>query len=89
MEPAIERIVVFAVAFRAHRKSFHARRRAVIGQVFDDREPGSAIRAIGEWVSIPAIGRIEDLLQAIGAGGDVRQHENRLLSAVVALPDLE
>ena len=89
VEPAVERVVVFALALRAHREFLHRSVRAVVGQRFDDGEARAAVRAVGEGISMAAIGGIENFPGAIGAGRDVGQDEDGLGAGVVALADFE
>ena len=51
--------VILAVTSRAHREHLHARSDPVIGEPFQDREPGSAARAVDKGVEIPSVFRIE------------------------------
>ena len=39
---------------------------AVVGQRFDDAEARPAVRAVGERIAVAAVGRVEDLREAIG-----------------------
>ena len=71
MEAAVGRVLVLAAAGGTHREGRHRRARAVVGTAADDREPGPALRAVEERVAIPAVGRVEQLPQAVVAGGDV------------------
>src|SRR5690242_7814847 len=64
-------VVIFARAQRAHRKPGHRREPAVVRSVANSRETRSAIGAVGEGVAIAAVGWIEDLAQAVGAGRGV------------------
>src|ERR1039458_5649515 len=77
VEAAVARVVVFGLTLRTHREGFHRGVRAVIGQRFDDAEARAAVGAIGERVPIAAVGRVEDLAQAIGTGRDVRDLKSR------------
>ena len=64
-----------ARAGRAHREARHRRGRAVVGQPGDDREPRTAVRARDERVAEPAVGRVEQLAQAVGAQSRRRADE--------------
>ena len=68
METAIRRRHVFAMAIRAQRERRHAGPRPVIGQFARDRVARTAVRAIDEGIAVAAIGRREELVQAIRTG---------------------
>src|SRR6266480_5221492 len=89
MKTAIERVVIFALALRAHREFFHRRVHAIIWQCFDDRKARAAIRAVGEWITEPAIGWIDNLAKAIGAGRDVGKNQSRFLAAIFRFMNLK
>ncbi len=71
VEAAVGGIFVLASAVGAHRKPGHRRVRAVVGRATDDREPRPALRAVDERVAVAPVGRVEELPQAVVAGGDV------------------
>ena len=71
----IQRVVVLRLALRAHDEVPHGGQRAVVGNVGDDSEARAAIGAIGERVTVTAVGRVQQFAQAIGAGGDVGRDE--------------
>ena len=75
MEAPIRRIPVLRRAGRAEREDRHAGVGAVIRDGADDAEPGSAMGAVGEGVTVAAVGRIEYLVQTIQAGCHVRRDE--------------
>ena len=66
------------LARRAHREAAPSSCAAGRTAGLDDREARAAVRAVGERVAVAAVGRVEDLAQAVGAGGDVGQHERGL-----------
>src|SRR5512133_982409 len=88
MESSVQRIAIFARALGAHRKVLHRCRRTIVGERFDDREPWAAVRAVREWISISAILRIPNILQALRTGSHIWHHQDRLFAAA-ALPNLE
>src|ERR1039458_10355613 len=89
VEAAVERVIILGLTLRTHREGFHRGVRAVIGQRFDDAEARAAVGAVGERVPIAAVGRVEDLAQAIGTGRDVREHQSGLGPAGFAWADFK
>jgi hypothetical protein len=75
VEAAVAGILVLAAALVAHRKAGHRRIRAVVWNGTHDCEAWAALRAVEERVAVAAVRRIEELAQAVVAGGDVRWHE--------------
>ena len=75
VEAAVERVVVFGLALRTHDEALHRSVGTVVRQRLDDAEARAAVGAIGERVTVAAVMRIEDLGEAIRAGGDVREHQ--------------
>ena len=89
MKTAIERVVVFALAFQTHRKFLHRRVGAIIGQLFDNRETWTAVCAVRERIAKSPIGWVENLAQAIRARRNIRENQRRFVAAILALPDFE
>ena len=77
VEAPVERVLVLAAAVGAEREAGHRRVRPVVGDGADDREPGPALRAVDERVAMAAVGRVEQLPQAVVAGGDVGRNQRR------------
>jgi hypothetical protein len=75
VEAAVAGILVLAAALVAHREADHRRIRAVVWKGAHDREAWAALRAVEERVAVAAVRRIEELAQAVVAGGDVRWHQ--------------
>ncbi len=71
VEAPVAWVLVLAPAIVAHGETAHRRAPAVVGQRLDDREAGSAVRAVGERVAIAAVGGIEQLAQTRVAGGRI------------------
>jgi hypothetical protein len=86
--PAVEGVLVFPPAVRAHRETRHGRPGPVVGQVPDDRVAGPAVSAVGEGITVAALSGRRDLLEALGAGGDIGRDEDEP-SGVPGCPDLE
>ena len=85
---AVERVLVFPAAVRAHREPGHRRARPVVGQAADDGVAGPAVGAVREGIAVAALARRLDLLEAVGAGGDVGGDEDEA-SGLPGLADLE
>ena len=66
-----QRIGVLAQARRALRERRHAGLRAVVGQGAGQRVARAALGAVDEGVAVAAVGRVEQLGQAVVAGGGV------------------
>ena len=78
----------------SRRQSAHIVKPAIVvfgrsyGNALDDREARAALRAVDERVAVAAVGRVEELAQAVVAGGDVGRDRARCglspaLSAIV------
>ncbi len=74
MKPAVERVFVFAPAFRAHGERRHAGVGPVIGKLADERVTWPALGAVDERMTVAAIIRIAQLAQAVVAGEIIRRH---------------
>ena len=74
MEAAVRRIAVFRRAGSAHAERAHRGRGAVVGDRLDDRQPRTAMRAVGERIAITARCRVEYLLAAGRTGRRIRHH---------------
>ncbi len=86
VEAPVERVLVLPPAGGAKREVTHGGALAVVGQVLDDREPRTAVGAVGERVAVTPVVRVEELPAAVGAGRDVRR--DQLIGARVG-PALE
>ncbi len=71
VEAPVERIGVFGGAGGAHGEAVHGGHGAVIGQVADDGEARSAVGAVDEGVVVAPVCGVEELADAVRAGGDV------------------
>ena len=89
VEPAVAGVVVFLPASGAHLEPGHGGERAVVRHSPHDREARAAIGAVDERVPEPPVRRIEQLGEAIGAGGAVRRDERVRLARALARDDLE
>ena len=90
VEASIGRVGVFAGATRAHLEGLHRSCRTVVGQRVDDGEARPAVRAVDERVAVAPVVGVEQLGQAIVAGGQVGRHQRGLLRRrVVGKADLE
>ena len=79
MEAAIHRIVVFCLARFVQGELFHRSMFAVVGQLINDGEAWTAIRAVDEGIVIAAILRIEEFGHASIAGGKIGRNERGLV----------
>ncbi len=86
VEPAVGGVVIFGFAGRTHGKYGHRSPWAVVGQVAQNRESRTAIRAVEKRIAIAAIGRIEKLPNTLVASGDVRS-DGGASSIVAAFDD--
>src|SRR3972149_6265362 len=73
MESSVRGFPVFMPTLLAHREDSHCRIAAIIWQRLNNAVAGTAVRAIGKGISIASIIGIEYFLQAIRAGGNIRQ----------------
>ncbi len=83
VEAAIGRILVLRPAERAHLEPGHRGRAPVVGHAAHDREARAAVGAVHERVAVAPVGRVEQLPQAVLAGGRVGR--DRRLGLAVAL----
>ena len=89
VEAPVGRVLVLGAAGRAHGEARHGRVRPVVRDVAHDRESRAAVGAVRERVAEAAIGRVEQLGQAVGAGRAVGGHRRARLAPGRALPDRE
>ena len=89
VEAAVERVLVLGPAALAHVEGGHRGQRAVVGDAGDDRKAGPAVGAVREGVAMAPVGGIEDLGEALGAGGEVRGDEGLRGSPSPRLEDPE
>src|SRR5579872_97239 len=84
MEAAVQRVAVLIPAARAHGEAPHGGVGPVVRQRVDDAVARPAVGAVGERIVIAPVFRIEDLTAAIGARGEVREHNRAPLALPVA-----
>ena len=89
VEPAVRRIVVLRLAFRAHGERRHGGQRPVVGHAGDDGEPGPAVGAVDERVAEPPVRRVRQLGQAVVTGRAVGRDQRAAAAGVVAGDDRE
>ena len=89
VKPAVLRVPVLVAAVIIHREIGHRRERPVVGKPLDDGEPRAAVGAVYEWVSIPPVGWIAHLPEAILARSGVYGEEGVRASRFVAREDRE
>ena len=78
MKTAVKWVGVLACTCRAHGEGAHGGLRAVVGETADDGEARAAVGAVDKRVMVPAVRRVEELAQAVIAGGDVGRDERRV-----------
>ena len=77
MKAAGAGVVILRLTGGAHRKTPHGRTGPVIGKGLDDAVTRAALNTGCKRIAVAAIVRIEYFLEAIGAGGEIRQHNGR------------
>ena len=78
MKAAIQRIPVFGATIRAQGKTGHAGEGAIIRQRTGNAVTRTAVRAVGEGIAEPPIGRVEHVCKASAAHGHIRADQNPL-----------
>ena len=71
VEAAVRGIVVLRLAGRAHGEARHRGLRTVVGNAARDGEARAAVGAVQKWIAVAAVVGIEQLAQAVRAGGRV------------------
>jgi hypothetical protein len=61
----------------------------VVGEGLYDGKPGAAMRAVRKRVEVTAVVRVENLFQALRAGGDIWKDEGAFFAAGVTVADDE
>ena len=89
MEAAVERVVVFCLASRAHGKDLHGCLFAIIRDILHDGEAGAAVGAVDEGVAIAPVGRVEQFAKAVVAGRTIRRDERLALDSFLTVGDDE
>ena len=79
----VEWVGILRGTLRTHGKTIHRRGRSVIRQRPDDGKARSAVSAVDKGVVIASVGGIEQLAQAIVAGGDIGRDERRVRGLVL------
>ena len=87
VKAAVRGILVLLAAPRTEHEAAHGRVGPVIRDVDDDGVARAAVRAVGEGIFKAAILGIEQLVPAVGAGGQIGQNVDRLAGVVVAVPE--
>ena len=89
VEPAVGGVGVLGPAVGAHDEAGHGGRLPVVGDRPDDRVAGPAVGAVDERVAVAAVGGVEQLALAVGAGGDVDADRHRRRPLGPAVVDVE
>ena len=83
----VEWVGILRGALGTHGKTIHRRGRSVIRQRSDDGKARAAVGAVDKGVVIASVGGIEQLAQAIVAGGDIGRDERRVRGLVLRCYD--
>ena len=75
VEAAVGGIGIFGGAGGTHGERAHRRVCAIVGKRIDDGEARPAVGAVDEGIVVAAVAGVEELAQAVGAGGDIRRDE--------------
>ena len=89
VETAIRRVAIFGLARGAQPELAHRGPGAIVRKLIDDRCPRTAVGAVGERVAVASVVRVEQLAQAIVAGGDVGREQTLCRGDGLALLDRE
>jgi hypothetical protein len=76
MKPAIEGILIFSLACRAHLERGHGGQGTIIRDILNDRKSGTAIGAVGKGITVPPISRVKEFGAAWPAGRDIRRDQD-------------
>jgi hypothetical protein len=77
VESPVVRVVMLVFARFTHLELRHGSPLAVVRHIVDDRETRTTVGAVGECVPTTAVLGVEDVLQAIVAGCEVRRDMHR------------
>ncbi len=72
MKAAVSGVFIFRLAVRAHFEFVHRGVGPVIRDIADNSKAGAAVGAVGERIAVAAVEGVEDFMEALGAGGDIR-----------------
>ena len=89
VEAAVEGILVFGPAPRAHLERRHRRQGPVVGHSAHDREARPAVRAVRERIAVPPVPRIHHLGETVIARRHIGRDGRIGAPAVLALRDPE
>jgi hypothetical protein len=89
METAVRGVFILGAALRAQGKAGHRGISPVVGDIADDGQAGTAVRAVDERITVPAIPRILQLPQTVVADGKIGRDHNVLIPVVPAGSNLK
>ena len=89
VEAAIGGVVVFGLAGGAHWETGHGGLGAVVGDAAGDGEAGAAVCAVEEGIAVASVGGVEQLAEAVGAGGGVGGDAGADAAEILAGEDAE
>ena len=76
VKAAIRRIAILRRTVRTHAEWPHRRGAAIVGNRFNDRQPRSALRAVGERIAESSCRRVQNLLPAVRTNRGIRHHSS-------------
>jgi hypothetical protein len=77
MKSPVGRIVIFLLAGLAHAEGFHRGVGAVVGNSINNGITGPAVGTVYKWIAVPAVLRVENLVKAVFADGNVGRNKGR------------
>jgi hypothetical protein len=89
MEAAVQGIVVFGLALRAHPKVTHGGVRPVIRHAFDYGKAWATVGAVDERIAVAAVLGVQQLGKTSWAGSNIGRDKLVFPSLCLTLPDLE
>jgi hypothetical protein len=89
VESPVRRVFILPAAHRAHGEGGHGRLVPVIGDVFDNGEPGAAESAVDEGIAVTEVPGIEEFCQARFAGRHIRGDQGKPLRGPFTLSNLK
>ena len=78
MKATVRGVFVFSATLGAHLKLAHRCARAIVRNVFDDREAGTAVRTVDERILVAAILGVKQFSQAVVTGRDISRDRNKI-----------
>ena len=89
MKATVLRVVILLLAPGAHLEVSHGCQWPVIGDIFDYGKARPAVSAVGKWIAVAPVLRVQSLTKTWPAGGDIRGDELIFTRLRLALSNLE